>query len=209
MNMEHNDAILAASRGELVLLIDSSAYEEIRRLANETRYHALNFIVHRYPKIDFFFSEDVFRELNTRGLSPNALNMAQRVLRPEGVSIDPSLKVDLGLYNATDGTIKSYKHNKISQADQNQILLCQNHLELTLLTIDHRLLRSAAPVLKNRIMDLQNFFELLVNTENPHLRKMWQELFDHYMQTSTYKRPTNVRALTDMLPNGREPGVTV
>jgi hypothetical protein len=207
--MEHNDAILAASRGELILLIDASAYGEIQRVANETGYHALNFIVHRYSKIDFFFSEDVFRELNARGISPNAPNMANRVLQAEGVSIDPTSKVNVGMYNSTDGQIKSYTHNKISQADQNQILLCQNHLELVLLTTDHKLLRSAAPVLPNRIMDLQNFFELLVNTENPHLRKMWQELLDHYLETSKYKRPSTFRALTDMLPNGREPGATV
>jgi hypothetical protein len=207
--MEDNDATLAASRGDLILLIDSSAYEEIRRLANETGYHALNFIIRRYPKIDFYFSQDVFQELNARELSPNIINMAQRALKAEGSSIEPKGKVNLGLYNATDGTIRSYKHNKISHNDQNQILLCQNHLELTLLTTDHKLLRSAAPVLKNRIMDLQNLFELLVNTENPHLSKMWQELFDHYMNTSNYKRPQNVIALNDMLPNGREPGVTV
>lgn len=207
--MEHNDAVLAASRGDLILLIDSSAYEEIQRLANETGYHALNFIVHRYPKIDFFFSADVFQELNARGLSPNAPNIASRALQAEGVSIDPTAKVNLGLYNSTDGQIKSYKHNNISQADHNQIMLCQNHLQLVLLTNDHKLLRSAAPVLPNRIMDLQNLFELLINTENPHLSKMWQELHDHYMQTSNYKRPNNFRAITDMLPNGREPGATV
>jgi predicted nucleic acid-binding protein len=207
--MEDNDATLAASQGELILLIDSSAYEEIRRLANETGYHALNFIIRRYPKIDFFFSADVFRELNARAVSPNVFNMANRALQAEGASIDPRSKVDLGLYNATDGTIKSYKHNKISQVDQSQILLCQNHLELVLLTTDHKLLRSAAPVLPNRIMDLQNLFELLVNTENPHLSKMWQELSDHYMQTSNFKRPSTVRAITDMLPNGREPEATV
>ena len=207
--MEHNDKVLAASRGELILLIDSSAYLEIQRIANETEYHALNFIINRYPKIDFFFSADVFRELNARGISSNAPNIASRVLQAEGASIDPSSKVNLGLYNSIDGQIKSYDHNKISQADQNQILLCQNHLQLTLLTNDHRQLRSAAPVLPNRIMDLQKFFELLVNTENPHLSKMWQELYDHYMQTSNFKRPATVRALTDMLPKGREPGATV
>lgn len=207
--MEDNDTVLAASRGELILLIDSSAYIEIQRIANETGYHALNFIVKRYPKIDFFFSADVFRELNTRGISSNAPNIASRALQAEGVSIDPSSKVNLGLYNSTDGQIKSYGHNKISQVDQNQILLCQNHLELVLLTTDHKLLRSAAPVLPNRIMDLQNFFELLVNTENPHLSKMWQELHEHYMQTSNFKHPTTVRALTDMLPNGRESEATV
>lgn len=207
--MEDNDATLTASQGELILLIDSSAYEEIQRIANETGYHALNFIVNRYPKIDFFFSADVFRELNARGISPNAPNIASKALQAEGVSIDPSSKVDLGLYNSTDGQIKSYKHNKISQADHNQIMLCQNHLELVLLTNDHKLLRSAAPVLPNRIMDLRNFFELLVNTKNPYLKKMWQELLDHYLQTSNYKRPSNFRALTDMLPNGREPEATV
>ncbi|MEK7059550.1 MAG: hypothetical protein AAB971_02215 [Patescibacteria group bacterium] len=207
--MEDNDSTLAASLGELILLIDSSAYVEIQRIANETGYHALNFIINRYPKIDFFFSADVFRELNARGISSNAPNIASRALQAEGVSIDPSSKVNLGLYNSTDGQIKSYNHNKISQADQNQILLCQNHLELVLLTTDHKLLRSAAPVLPNRIMDLQNLFELLVNTENPYLSKMWQELHDHYMQTSNFKRPTTVRALTDMLPNGREPEATV
>jgi hypothetical protein len=175
--MDHNDKVLAASKGDLILLIDSSAYGEIQRLANDTGYHALNFIINRYPKIDFFFSADVFRELNARGLSPNAPNIAQRALQAEGSSIDPTSKVNLGLYNATDGQIKSYNHNKISQADQSQILLCQNHLQLTLLTTDHKLLRSAAPVLPKRIMDLQNLFELLVNTENPYLRKMWQELF--------------------------------
>jgi len=207
--MEDNDATLAASRGELILLIDSSAYEEICRLAYETGYHALNFIIRRYPKMDFYFSQDVFQELNAREFSPNIINMAQRALKAEGASIDPKGKVNLGLYNSKDGTIRSYKHNKISHNDQNQILLCQNHLELTLLTTDHKLLRSAAPVLKNRIMDLQNLFELLVNTENPHLSKMWQELFDHYMKTSNYNRSQNVITLNDMLPNGREPGVTV
>lgn len=204
--MEDNDRILDASQGELILLIDSSAYGEIERLASETGYHALNFIINRYPKIDFFFSADVFRELNASGISPNAPNIARKALHEEGMTLDPTTKVNLGLYNATDGRTKSYKHNNISQADQNQILLCQNHLELVLLTNDHKLLRSAAPVLPNRIMDLQNLFELLVNTENPHLRKLWQDLHDHYMQTSNYKRPNNFKALTDILPNGREPG---
>ncbi|HEY1645454.1 MAG TPA: hypothetical protein VGF75_03645 [Candidatus Saccharimonadales bacterium] len=207
--MEQNDKIIVASQAELILLIDSSAYEEIRRIANDTGYHALNFIIRRYPKIDFFFSEGVVKELNARQISPNLPNMAQRILKDESSSIDPTSKVNLGMYNATDGTIKSYKHNKISQTDQNQILLCQNHIQLVLLSIDHKLLRSAAPVLPNRFMDLQNLFELLVNTENPHLRKMWQELFDHYMQYSKFKRPHTVGKLDDMLPNGREPGATV
>lgn len=206
--MEHNDAILAGSRGELILLIDASAYGEIERLAQETGYHTLNFIVRRYSKIDFFFSQDVFKEINARGISANALNMANRVLRAEGVSIDQSSKVNVGLYNSTNGQIKSYTHNKISQADQNQIILCQNHLKLVLFTTDHKLLRSAAPVLPNRIMDLQNLFELLINTENPYLRKMWQELLEYYLETSKYKRPSSIRVLTDMLPNGREPGAT-
>ena len=207
--MEHNDTLLAQSRGELILLIDSSVYEEIQRIANETGAHALNFIFYRYPKIDFFFSADVFRELNARGISPNALNIASRALRAEGVSTDPSSKVDQGLYNSTDGQTKSYKHNKISQADHSQIVLCQNHLELVLLTNDHKLLRSAATVLPRRVMDLQSFLEMLINTENPYLKKVWQELLDHYMKTSKYKRPKFFRSLPDMLPNGREPGVTV
>ncbi len=207
--MEHNDNLLKLCKGELILLIDSSVYEEIQRLANDTGYHALNFIVNRYPRIDFFFSSDVFRELNAKGFSANTPNIATRILEAESTSIESFSKVNAGLYNSKEGYIRMYEHNKISHADQNQILLCQNHLELTLMSNDHKLLRSAAPVLPGRIIDLQGFLELLVNTDNPHLKKVWEDLLHHYMKTSNYKRPPTFRILKDMLPNGREPGINI
>lgn len=199
--MEQNDKILAASPAELILLIDSSAFIGMRNIAAAKGAHPIN-LLNRYPKIDYFFSNSVANEFarGKEGFSPDTFNMIKKSLQDEAVSLDDKAKDNRHLYEAKDGKVKVAELTKISAVDYGQILLCQNHKQLVLLTNDHNMLKNAAALLDRRVMDVQNLLELMSETPDPELQRIWQEMLSWHKSESGYRRPKTVRTIPDRKP---------
>lgn len=203
--MDNNDRILANSNADLKLLIDSSAFLTLRDIAKATSVHPLNLLA-SYPNVDYFFSEAVVNELMTgkEGITQDTLNMMALRLEDESHYFnDEEAKDNRFLYNSTDGTIKVVKLNNISHVDSGQILLCQNHHGLVLLTNDHKMFKSGAPLLDNHLMDVLNLLELMVETPEEKYRIQWVAMKKWYDENYGFKRPENVPHISDKLPRER------
>lgn len=203
--MDHNDKILAENKAELILLIDSSAYLSMQDIALNTGIHLLSLLVN-YPKVDYYFANAVANELirGKEGLNANTLNMLKKTLHDEAIG-DFNEKDGRTLYRAKDGSIRVASLTSISGVDSSQILLCQNHQQLVLLTNDHKMLKNGAAVLDNRLMDVLNLLELMSETPNPTIRKQWLKTREYYENHSGYKRPKTVRCIPDRLTGEKPP----
>lgn len=197
--MEINDKTIAENPAELKLLVDSSAYLCMQELAKAIGIHVLDLIDDHYPNVDYFFSQGMINELIKGREGFNALGLFNKSLQDEGVSIDDEFKDNRFLYNSKDGSVRSAKLTTVSHVDSGQILLCQNHPELVLLTNDHRMLKNAAALLDRRLMDFLNLLELMCDTPDVKIRLAWQTVKAHYEKTG-YKRPETVRNIPDRQP---------
>jgi len=188
--MEENDRRIIELGEGLNLLIDSSAYHEMNKIADAIGQHPL-ILLEAYPKIHNFFSQAMINE-NIRGnlgFNGETQWMFTQSLQDEGSFIG---KEAVFLYNHEDGSTQTIKMNNISGVDYGQILLAQNHKNLVLMTNDHRMLKSAGALIGGRIMDVPNFLELMKNTEDTNLQKKWQKMADWYKAFGGYTPPKTV-----------------
>lgn len=200
--MDENDRRLAKSNADLKLLIDSSAYLDLYRIGIGTGLHPLNLLA-PYDKIDYFFAEAMARELmqGKEGINPNTVNMLKRSLVDEHAVLNHADKENRFLYDSKEGGVRVATLNTMSNVDYGQILLCQNHKELVLLTDDHRMQKSAAALLDRRLMDVENFLELMAQTPEERIRLPWIAMQKWFKSESGYKKPRTLRFIAD-----REPG---
>jgi len=199
--MEENDKILSNNSADVILLIDTNTYLDMNKIAEITGYHVLNFLK-RYPHIDYYFSFGMIKEIlaNPKGLDPNIGNMGQRALNEETFYLSSEaikIKSSEVLYNSIDGRIKQISLNNISATDHAEILLCQNHPQLLLVTTDKKMMKTAAPLLDRRLTDLQGLLEFLALTPNKYHQVLWSDLLRVYLNYSGYKRPTMFRVIPD------------
>jgi hypothetical protein len=199
--MEENDKKLAASKAYLKMLVDSSAFLSLQDIGAGTGIHPLN-IIEENPNLDYFFTSAVANELikSREGLNPNTLNILKKSLRDEMTSGESGHKEARTLYKAKDGSIKVATLTAVSGVDQGQILLCQNHRDIVLLTNDHRMLKNAAAVLDNRLMDVLNLLELMSDVPDKTYQHIWTKMRKYYEVNSDYKRPKTVRCIEDRRP---------
>lgn len=195
--MEENDKRILARKGILNLLVDSSVYHEMQKIEDNTGYHPLD-ILENYPKIQIFFTQAMINEnvAGKMGFSGEVAWMFDRSLNDEGAFSGSQAQF---LYNHQDGSIKSVVMNNISSVDYGQILVTQNHKDLVLLTNDHKMLKSAGALLSNRLMDLPNLLELMVNTENDSLRKEWKIVSEWYSAHGGYQPPKTIHYIDGIL----------
>jgi hypothetical protein len=193
--MDTNDQVMANNQAELLLLIDSSAYLCMQEIAAAIGTHPLD-LLGFYPNIDFYFSSGMINELIKGREGLNALPLFQKSLQDEGAAVDDTIKDNRVLYNAKDGSVKFAVLNMTSYVDSGQILLCQNHPQLVLLTNDHNMIKNAAAVLDRRLMDILNLLELMIETPDKKIRDKWVEI-KSYFDTTGYKRPKYVRSIPD------------
>lgn len=195
--MEENDRRIEEAGGLFNLLIDSSVYHEFTKLESEIGINPLDLLM-KYPKVRFFFTQSMISEnvSGRMGLTSEALWMLDHSLQDEGMFLEE--KESRFLYNDNDGNIRTVTMNSISAVDYSQILMTQNHQNLTLLTNDHKMLRSAGALLNGRMMDLQNMLDMFMETEDPAIRAEWDKVRKHYMATSGYKRPKSVHYIEDL-----------
>ena len=132
----------------------------------------------------FFILTNVLSELiqGPNGISPTQLNpFFNHILAPES-AMGNDKKENRFLINVK-GKIKYVVLNKISVTDYAQVLVCQNHKELTLVANDKKMLKSAAQVIKERRVTgipalLDKLLTLYPNNERLRvLKKTGDELF--------------------------------
>lgn len=195
--MEQNDQTITEAGGGLNLLVDSSVYHEMNKIADATGHHPL-IVLEAYPKIHNFFSHAMINEYirGHNGFNGEAKWMFEHSLQEEGAFSGKEARF---LYNHIDGTTKTVTLNNISEVDYGQILLTQNHKDLVLMTQDHKMLKTAGALFLGRIMDLPNFFELMKNTENEALRQKWVTMSDWYTKHGGYVPPKTVHYIEGII----------
>ncbi len=195
--MEENDRIIADVGGKLNILVDSSAYQELSKIADATGQHPL-ILMEAYPKIKIFFTSGMINE-NIRGslgFNGETKWMFKHSLHEEGGF---SGKESVFLYNHENGSIQTIKMNNISGVDYGQILIAQNHKNLVLLTNDHGMLKSAGALMGGRIMDVPNLLGLMKDTEDTVLQKQWQKMVDWYESHGGYTPPKTVNYIDGII----------
>ena len=125
------------------------------------------------PKATFFITNNVLEEL-LRGPKRLKLNQigffVNHILNAE-LSMDRNIKENRFLIEEND-EIKFIVLNKVSAIDYAQILMCQNHKELTLVSNDKKMLKSAAQVVKGRrVVGMPALLDRLLRT-NPNNKKL-------------------------------------
>ncbi len=195
--MEENDSKIVDTGGVLNLLIDSSAYQELNKIADVMGQHPL-ILIEAYPKIQIFFTSAMINENIRGGVGFNGETqwMFKHSLQDEGSF---SGKEAVFLYNHEDGSIQTVKMNNISGVDYGQILLAQNHKNIVLLTNDHGMLKSAGALMGGRIMDVPNLLELMKNMEYTVLQKQWQKIADWYESYGGYTPPKTVNYIDGII----------
>lgn len=196
--MEENDRRIKEAGGKFNLLIDSSVYHEFTKIEEEIGINPLDLLM-KYPSVKFFFTQAMINE-NIRGkmgFTQEAVWMFEHSLQDEGAFMQE--KESIFLYNDKNGNIRSIKMNNISAIDYGQILIAQNHQDLTLLTNDHKMIRSAGALLSGRLTDIANMLDFFANeTPDPVIRAEWEKIREHYMSTSGYKPPETVHYIEDL-----------
>ena len=111
-------------------------------------------------------TNDVFVELSNGPRQIPVTFITEHIINSEG-SFLPDWKENRFLIKE-NGEIRYIVLNKISTVDYSQVLLCQNHPELTLVSNDHKLLKSAKVVLIDRVIGPPSLIEQLIDLHPIH-----------------------------------------
>ena len=197
MSIEVNDLRLNKSRAQLKVLLDGNIYILFQEMSVATEIHCLE-LLDQIKSVDYYFTSSVCNELmqGREGINPNTTRMLlHHSLRDEGTGGE---KENRFLYTDKAGNTRFATLNTVSGVDYGQILICQNHKDLVLVTNDHSMLKSAAALLDQRLMDLEHFFKIIA--EHPmdeKTRREWFKIAAYYSDNSGYKRPKTVRQILD------------
>ena len=148
--INRNNAIITKNGKEYNFLFDTSTilyFEQIWKVCGASIFTAIA----ELPDVTFFVCNDVVSELmnGSHGFNPTQLNIFfDHILNAEGAMI-PDHKENRFLVEE-DGEVKYVVLNKISSTDYAQVMLCQNHPELTLVANDRKLIKSGAQVITGR-----------------------------------------------------------
>lgn len=147
MSYDLNVSKLTKFKGKTIFLFDSSTFCRYEELS---LYSGINFfeVVGKLDRIVFLLTNEVIVELmnGPRKLHPKFL--LDHIINVEG-SMDHSLKENRFLYEK-EGKLHYLVLNKVSAVDWNQVMLCQNHSDLILVTNDKKLLKSSKVILGDR-----------------------------------------------------------
>lgn len=148
--MEENNKILLKKSERYNFLFDTSAILYFQVMYQQGGANIFT-AIKECPNVNFFVLNEVLSELmqGLKAINPTQLgSFLGHVLNSES-SMDRSRKENRFLIEE-EGKMKYIILNKISSTDYAQILLCQNHPELTLVANDIKMLKSAAQVVKGR-----------------------------------------------------------
>lgn len=173
--MENNRKILSEHAKDYNFLLDTSAIRYLQ-IMHSVSGASIFKVFEECPDVNFFVANVVLSELMN---GPNALTPIQigaflnHILNSES-SMMPERKENRFLVEE-NGEVKYVELNKISSTDYAQVLLCQNHTELILVTNDKKLIRSAAQVVKGRrVVGIPALFDKLLELypNNERVKKL-------------------------------------
>jgi hypothetical protein len=199
--MKDNDKTLDDDPAQLKVLLDTNIYLWIQDIATATNIHALD-LLDRMPNVSYYFAHCVIQETiqGRQRFIGNVSEMFKHSLKDEmSVNFDAETDARM-LYNAKDGSTKVAILTKISNVDQAQILLCQNHRSrnLVLITNDHRMIKNAAAVLDRHLMDFEYFLQFIDDATPPGpIKTEWGKIRDYYKRNGGHTRPMTVRQIDD------------
>jgi len=181
MSYDLNVSKLSKFKGKTIFLFDSSTFCRYEELF---LYSGINFfeVLGKLDRIIFLLTNEVIVELmnGPRKLHPKFL--LDHIINVEG-SMDHSLKENRFLYEKK-GKLHYMVLNKVSAVDWNQVLLCQNHSDLVLVTNDRKLLKSSKVILGDRSFGAASLIYKLLemypdDTDLQSLEIKSKELFKH------------------------------
>jgi hypothetical protein len=196
--MQDNYERIKMSEAELKLLLDNNVYVMFEKIYLATGVNMFE-LLDQMDNVEYYFSHGVINE-QFRGPAASSgtiVNLFNHYLNDEMAS--DGRKMDTFLYNDKNGKVRYIKLSNISAADYNQILLCQNHKELVLVTNDHKMLKSAAPLLDRRMMHIEYMLDYLDNATPPGaLKDAWHQGSEYFKANLKLSLPTTVWApITD------------
>ena len=163
MSYDFNAQKIKAVEDKFLFLIDSSAYIRFEELEQLTGINLLK-LLHESSKHSYYLlANEVLIEL---------------MKSPRIIPIEPFIEHIINLESAIDknwkenrfiveeeGQLKYILLNKISSTDYGQVLLCQNHNQLYLVSNDRKMLKSAAFVIGERCLGINKLLNKLSTIE--------------------------------------------
>ena len=148
--MEQNNSILSKNGKKYNYLFDTSAilyFQTLYEHGGASIFKAIE----ECPNVEFYVINDVLSELmqGPKGINPTQTAPFLNHLLIAESAMDHNRKENRFIIKE-GGELKFIVLNSISATDYAQVLVCQNHEELTLVSNDIKLLKSASQVLTGR-----------------------------------------------------------
>lgn len=162
MSYSLNETKIAILSDRKLFLIDSSAFIRIEDLWKITELNLL-FLMEQSQKVHFFLSNEVCVELMKGPRDLDCGFLINHIINVDGSG--PNDSKENKFLIKENGKTKYIVLNKISWQDYNQVLLCQNHPKLTLVSNDRKLLKSASAVIDKRIIGINALMDEMIKLE--------------------------------------------
>lgn len=187
MSIEANKQLLSRFQSRPLYLFDNSIFGVSEHIARQIKINFVELFEEVKPET-FFVSNEVMAELMNGPRNVNYGFFHGRVLNVEG-SFDRARRENRFVVKE-DGEFKVITLNKISSTDYNQILLCQNHPELVLVSNDRKLLKSAASIVPLQVLGLYNILKQISSDfpVNDGVSKILSIVQNHYHPRDVFGR---------------------
>jgi hypothetical protein len=163
MSVDQNTKLISNSSKKFKLLLDTSAYCRFEDIYINEGFDVLG-LFQRSENFDCYITSSVLVELmNGPRNSKFISTFKEKILNDEG-SFSTNTKFR-NLIIEEDGELKTIKLYGVSPVDFSEILLCQNHPELILVSNDIKLIKDATVILNSRIKGVPNVIDMLLKNE--------------------------------------------
>lgn len=156
---DSNKKKIESLKGKELFLFDSSAFQIFEEWGLALHFDLLGKI-QESPRHHFFITNEVFVELHQKRQPEYMARFFKYILNSEA-SMSHETKFNLFPVEI-DGKIIAVQTNAISVEDFNQVWLCVNHPELSLISNDRKLLKTTAVVLKGRVLGPSTFIRKFI-----------------------------------------------
>lgn len=163
MNNEVNKYTIDQHSDKTLFLIDSSAFcrlEEISQLSDANVLKALK----DCNTVTFLVTNDVLMELMNGPRNIDISLFHDNLLSANGGFMQ-GWKENRFIVDDGKGNISAIQLSKVSNADWNQICLCQEHETLNLVCNDEKMFKNAEYLIKDRAFGLLRFLDTLIELE--------------------------------------------
>ena len=158
MSFDINKQNISKYIDKKIYLFDSGVFARSEEISSACKVDFID-VFNELPAEYFFVSNEVVVEIANGPRHLNYGYFMHHILNSEG-AMDSSWKENRFLIEEA-GEIRYVVLNKISNVDYGQVTLAQNHKELTLVSNDRKLLKSAAQIIPGRVLGMPVLIERL------------------------------------------------